>query len=169
MTVTPGAYKPAFYDRWLEVSCLVFGVASLAWAFMGSLDPFGLWDGFAADALFGGQTPAEVVRFRRFILGPFGATSAAYFLLLYYVVRNPFRRRDRSAFSAVTASLLLWFVVDSSMSLLHGAAFNVLLVNVPCLVVLGIPLLGLRSQFKRDVGDSAIREERTSGARRETS
>jgi hypothetical protein len=137
------------YDTWLKIATLVFCLMSLGWVILGSFDPFGIWDGFAADALFDGETPADVVRFRRFILGPFGATTAAYFLLLYHVLRHPFRRREPWAYTAVAASLVLWFVVDSTASVLHGAVFNVFLVNVPCLAALGIPLLPLRREFRR--------------------
>jgi hypothetical protein len=137
-----------FYDAWLQLACLLFGLQGLGWALLGSFDPLGVWDRLADQALFAGQTPPEVVQFRRFILGPFGATTAAYFLLLFLVLRSPFQRREPWAYRAVVASLALWFMVDSAASVWHGAVFNVLLVNLPCLTVLGIPLFLLREQFR---------------------
>jgi hypothetical protein len=89
-----GSETTRFYDAWLQLACLFFGLQGLGWVLLGSFDPLGVWDRLAAQALFPGQTPPEVAQFRRFILGPFGATTAAYFLLLYFVLRSPFQRRE---------------------------------------------------------------------------
>jgi hypothetical protein len=40
-----------------------------------------------------------------------------------------------------------WFVLDTVMSLCHGALFNALIVNIPCVLALGIPLWGSRKDF----------------------
>lgn len=135
------------WDTWLVVASLLFAAQALGWVMLGSFDPFGLWDGLPASALFDGRTPAEVERFRRFLLGPFGATTAAYFVLFATVARYPFRAREPWAFAALAGSLAVWFVVDSAASLARGGLFNVLLVNVPCAAILGLPLWRLRSTF----------------------
>lgn len=134
------------WDRWLLIASLLFAGQALSWVVLGSFDPFGLWDGMAADALYGGATPEPVTRFRRFVLGPFGATTAAYFALFAAVVRFPLRAREIWAWWALAGSLGLWFGVDSIASLARGGLFNVLLVNAPCLLALGVPLLALRRQ-----------------------
>lgn len=141
--------RPTIYDTWLVVASILFAVQALSWTLVGSFDPFGLWDGLAADAFHAGETPAAVARFRRFILGPFGATTAAYFVLFAAVARHPLRARERWAYWALAGSLGLWFTVDSLASVARGGLFNVLLVNVPCAVILGVPLLALRREFAR--------------------
>lgn len=135
------------WDTWLVAASLLFALQALTWVLLGSFDPFGVWDALAASALFEGRTPAAVERFRRFVLGPFGATTAAYFALFAAVARYPFRARERWAFLALSGSLGLWFTVDSLASLARGGLFNVLLVNVPCAAALGLPLWRLRSAF----------------------
>jgi hypothetical protein len=50
-------------------------------------------------------------------------------------------RRERWAYTAVFTAVLVWFGLDTAASLRHGAWFNVVIVNVPCLILLGIPLL----------------------------
>jgi hypothetical protein len=137
-----------FLDRWLLIACVLCGLLGLMWVVIGSFDPIGLWDGLLADAFYDGRTPETVERFRRFILGPFGATTAAAFLALAAIVRYPFRRREPWAFFAVAGSVWLWFLVDSAASLYHGALFNVVLVNIPCVVLLSIPLVGLYPRFR---------------------
>jgi hypothetical protein len=137
-----------FFDHWLLVACVTFGLYSLVWVVLGSFDPIGLWDGLLAGAFYDGVTPEAVERFRRFILGPLGATSAAAFFALAFIVRFPFRRREPWAFTAVAGAIWLWFVVDSAASIYHGAAFNVWLVNLPCVVALSIPLAALYPRFR---------------------
>lgn len=139
--------RPAAPDAWLVAASLLFAVQALSWAVLGSFDPFGLWDGLAADALFGGGTPAEVERFRRFVLGPFGAITAGYFALFAAVARHPFRARERWAWQALSGSLLLRFAVDSLASLVRGGLFDVPLVTVRCALILGVPLWRLRPLF----------------------
>jgi hypothetical protein len=137
-----------FWDHWLFGACVLFAVVSLLWIPMGSFDPIGFWDGRLAAAFYDDQTPDAVVRFRRFILGPLGATSAAAFVALALIARIPFRRREPWALHAIGSAVWVWFIADSAASLYHGALFNVLLVNLPCVAVLTVPLVALRPRFR---------------------
>ena len=140
--------ESSFFDHWLFVACVVLGLYGFVWVILGSLDPLGLWDGLLADAFYGGRTPDDVARFRRFILGPLGAVNVAAFFALALIVRFPFRRREPWAFIAIAGAVWLWFLVDSAASIYHGAFFNVWLVNLPCIVVLTIPLVALYPRFR---------------------
>jgi len=60
------------------------------------------------------------------------------------VIAVPFRKREAWAWHAVVWSTLLWFVVDSTMSAIAGAYFNIYLMP---LVVCGIPLAATRSML----------------------
>ncbi len=140
--------RATFFDHWLFVACCAFGLQGLGSVVLGSFDPLGVWDGLLADAFYGGATPESVVRFRRFLLGPFGATLAGYFVLMGMIARIPFRRREPWAFWTIATAAWLWFLVDSAASLAHGALFNVLLVNLPCVTLLTIPLVALRTEFR---------------------
>lgn len=147
--MTQPTTAPKFFDHWLFGACVVFGLMGIGWVLLGSFDPFGIWDGLLATAFYDGTVPADVERFRRFILGPLGATAAGFFFATGCIVRLPFRRREPWAFWAVAGACWLWFLVDATASLAHGAVFNVLLVDVPCITVLSIPLIALRSEFDR--------------------
>lgn len=140
--------EPTFFDHWLVGACVVFALQGLTWVVIGSFDPFGVWDGLYARTFHDGVVPPDVASFRRFILGPFGATIAGFFCAVALIARIPFRRREPWAFWAVAGASWLWFLVDSAASLAHGALFNVLLVNVPCIAVLTVPLIALKSRFE---------------------
>jgi len=49
----------------------------------------------------------------------------------------------------------VWFVIDSSVSLRHGAVFHVWIINLMPLVLFGIPLLATRKAFASNPGDGS--------------
>mgnify|MGYP006277735585 CR=1 FL=1 len=138
-----------FWRGWLLVMSTVFAVQAFGWILFGSFDPFGLYSTLMAREFWdtGALTP-EADETLAFAVVPLGATTAGYFVLVHYLVRFGFARRERWSFHAVVAALAVWFVLDSAFSLWHGAWFNVILVNVPCIVLLGVPLLRLRRYFE---------------------
>jgi hypothetical protein len=86
---------------------------------------------------FGGSLPAPATRFIAFIYGPIGATSLGTFSCWP-------GRRGAAAPWAVTAtwtSVGAWFVIDAGLSLWHGAAFNLWMVDGPTVLVLAPALL----------------------------
>ena len=105
------------------------------------------WNAGVARAFYGEAEPAEAAAFRAFVLGPLGATIAGSYLLQAFGAGVPFRRRERWAWWASAGALALWFTVDSALSLAHGAAFNVLRINLVPLAVFVPPLAATRQAF----------------------
>ncbi len=137
-----------FLCRWLLGCCIFFTLQALGWVLSGSFDIFGVWDELMFRSLFNGETFGEVERFRRFILGPFGASVAAYFVLAFCLVHFVFPRQEAWAYWSLVGSFYTWFVTDSAASLAHGALFNVLLVNLPCALLMSFPLALLFPYFR---------------------
>lgn len=143
-----------FWQRWLLIASAVFGAMGAAWTVIGSFDPFGLYTGLLAQALWGrAQLTPEAQQMFEFMVVPLGATMAGYFVLAFMIVHHAFPRRERWAYWTVVTALAVWFVLDSTFSVLHGAVFNVWLVNVPCIVIMGLPLVMLRRSFARRTTD----------------
>ena len=141
-----------FWQRLLLVICAMFAVQSVSWMIIGSFDPFGFYDYWMAHSLFGTDKLTEEARKTfAFVLIPFGATTAAYFALVFLVVKNAFPKRERWAYRAVIATILIWFSLDTLFCLWAKAYFNILIVNIPCIVFGGIPLIALRGQFTKTV------------------
>jgi hypothetical protein len=138
-----------FWRTYLLVASALFGLQGVSWILFGSFDPFGFYTGMMAWTFWGsvGLT-SEAQKTFSFAVGPLGATTAGYFVLVHYLVRYGFPRRERWAYTAVVTAVLVWFGLDTAASLRHGAWFNVVIVNVPCLILLGIPLLALRRAFR---------------------
>lgn len=132
------------YFKWVSIFLFLLGIF---WTISGSFDPLGLWDSQFASAFYNQEVlSADVARAKAFILVPLGATNSAYFLLQYFVVVHPLRKKEHWAYKAILASFAFWFLLDSAMSLYHGAGFNVLLANLPCLLLMS-PMFFIRKYF----------------------
>ena len=149
------------FARWclvLRVLTVAAAVQALGWAVLGAFDPFGAYETRLARALWGAERLGDDARRTfAFALGPLGATTLGFWLLAHALVRHAFPRRERWAYRAFVGALAAWFVVDSAASLARGGAFNVWLVNVPCLVLFGVPLLAVRGAFAGSVAANAPR------------
>ena len=119
----------------------------MMWAVIGSFDPFGIYDNYFAQSFFGvDELPADVKKSIQFILGPFGATSAAYFILQYFIVKNAFDKRELWAYQAIVIGFSFWFILDTTMCIYHQAYFNILIANIPCLVGM-LPVFFMKKYF----------------------
>jgi hypothetical protein len=72
-----------------------------------------------------------------------GAVMAGWSLLMMQIVRGPLREGSRWAWLMLVQSLVLWFLLDTGMSLVLRYPTHALF-NVPFAVALGIPLVSLR-------------------------
>lgn len=137
-----------FWQRWLFVASLLVVIFGLALAFLNQTPLF--------DFLFNSQINpqfwrtrypgADIVQFQRWIYGVLGATMAGWGVFLAFVAHVPFRRQERWAWTCMTVGLLLWYTVDTVISVIYvpfNAAFNTVL-----LVALGLPLLLTWRQFR---------------------
>ncbi|TAF06639.1 MAG: hypothetical protein EAZ77_11865 [Nostocales cyanobacterium] len=75
----------------------------------------------------------------KFICGLLGAVMIGWSVTLFLILAGPFRRRQIEAWYAITGSILIWFMVDSSFSLSTGFWQNAVL-NMIFFVFFGIPL-----------------------------
>lgn len=138
-----------FWQRWLLVASVFFCAFGVVVAVFPDAFFLESWTGAIARTFYGGMEPEAAAQFRAFVMGPLGGTIAGSYLLQAFVAAIPFARREAWAWWASLSAMLLWFVVDSSLSLLHGAAFNVWMINLMPLVVFLPPLLATRSAFSR--------------------
>ena len=136
-----------FWQRWLLAASLFFCAFGLVVALFPNAFFLAPWTAAVVQAFYAGAEQEGAAAFRAFVLGPLGGTIAGSYLLHAFIVRYPFARRERWAWWAVFGALALWFVVDSSLSLARGAAFNVWMINLMPLLVFGVPLAATRRAF----------------------
>ena len=139
----------SFWTKYLEYISIFFVMIGLMWALIGSFDPFGIYDSMMAKSFFGNEElNADVKRVLSFILAPFGATSAGYFILQYFISKNAFAEKKKWAYNSIASAFIFWFVVDSVMSAIHGAFFNIAIANITTLLFMLPPLIFTRKNFK---------------------
>jgi hypothetical protein len=98
--------------------------------------------GTAPDPVVG----VEALEYTRFVYGVLGAVMFGSALALWFIVEGPFRERQRWAWNAVAASMVGWFVVDTTLSLLSGYGENAIL-NLAFAIMFALPLYLLRADF----------------------
>lgn len=131
-----------FWQRWLVASCFFFAIVGVAVATLGDSPLFACWNaGVRTVFADGARLDSQAAGLKGFLLGPLGGTILGSYILCGFIAAGPFARREPWAWWAIVASLLCWFVLDSTISLMHGAAFNVYQINLVTLVVQGVPLM----------------------------
>jgi hypothetical protein len=143
-----------FWHRWLLGISILNILIGLAIAFFPNSFLFAAHTAAIEDTFFQGGLSAEAADLRTFLFGIIGGTLAGYFVLQTWIVRVPFSRREPWAWHAVTWALVLWFVVDTAMSIAHGAVFNVWMINVGSALLIGLPLV----MTYRDFHETKVRQ-----------
>ena len=135
--------KPAAtWITWLQVVLALLFVYAITLVFAGS------FAGQLFSALgFGPPASIDTDAVRDYLRLPFmvlGAVLAGWSLMMIQLVRGPLRDGSDWALPVLIRSLVLWFVLDTGMSLVLGYPMHALF-NVPFALALGIPLAKLRS------------------------
>ncbi len=105
---------------------VLFGI-STAW--FASIPPSSLWSQWIAEHFYQGTMPQDARTMYDFMRGPLGGTMAGSYLLQTWIVAVPLRRGEPWAWWAIASATVVWFVVDSAVSIAHDAWFNVFYIN----------------------------------------
>lgn len=84
--------------------------------------------------------------FMNFCYSLMGVSMACWGVLMYFIVKHPFAKREKWAFQSIVTSIFLWFLIDESFSIYYGVYFNALF-NLPFLMMFAIPLFLIRNEF----------------------
>jgi hypothetical protein len=128
---------------WLQIVLAALLGYSLVLVFAGSVA--GAW--FSALG-FGPPERASAPEVHDYLKLPFmvlGAVMAGWTVMMIQIVRGPLREGSAWALSVLISSLVVWFVLDTGMSLILGFPLHALF-NVPFALALAIPLIKLRSR-----------------------
>ena len=136
-----------FWTTYLKVISIFFAIMGVMWAVIGSFDPFGMYDEAFAQTFWNTDTlPTDAQKAFSFILGPFGATSAGYFILQFFIAKYAYAQKEIWGYTAIVVAFLSWFVLDTTMCLLHRGYFNILFANIPAIAAM-TPIFFTRKYF----------------------
>lgn len=133
--------------RQVEIARYVLLAGFVAQVLLGHLVAFGLgsplfgWhQGRVAEALWGSVEYGEqVAAYRGWIQALLGGTMISYAWAMIFVVCVPLRRAEPWAAWAIGVATLNWFVIDTSLSAVHGVMVNVVF-NLVALLSIAAPL-----------------------------
>jgi hypothetical protein len=142
----------SFWQRWLiavGIGVSVFGIlmaissgTPLFDLFNRQIDP-AFWSTNAVDG--------AAKQFQHWIYGVWGATIAGWGIFLTFVAHFAFNKREKWAWNCMVVGLLVWFILDTSLSLNHKVYFNAIF-NTALIIFAGLPLIFTRRDFDIKIG-----------------
>lgn len=138
-----------FWYKWLLGVSILNILIGVLIAFTPSNIIFSYYLEAIGDTFFRGNITEEIHHLRTFLFGIIGGTISGYFLMQTFIVWIPFYRKERWAWHAILWAIVLWFTIDSSLSIYHGAYFNIWMINIWSLLLTLLPLIMTYSEFKK--------------------
>lgn len=138
----------SFWQQWLTWANVMALIVGLLVAFAGNTFLFDFYHGCTEEVFFGGESfPEEAMRLQSWLFGIVGGSIVGFQLLMILISEIPFKRKERWAYRAMWGGLLSWFVIDSSVTVFYGAIHNLVIINLPALLLIGLPLVITRKAF----------------------
>ena len=133
-----------FWHRWLIVlgiMLVVFGVITL-------FPPLFNAELAYINAAFwpSGVTPATAKTFYNWMFGVYAAIELSWAVLLLLILIYPFKKKEKWAWYALLGCFLIWFGIDTSVSLAFGFYLNAINNGIFFLLLL-LPLLFTKRHF----------------------
>ena len=137
-----------FWWKWLVGVTLYLSVFGLVLAIFPQARIMDILFNNQIDPVFwpGGLLPEAAESFQSWIYGVLGSVVAGWGIFMFFVVRYPFKAKEKWAWNCMAVAFTLWFVVDTILSATHNAWFNVVFNTILWLLIV-IPLLFTRKQF----------------------
>ena len=133
------------FIKWLEVVLFLVLIYSLFLVFAGTTaGSLFSWFGFGPEESINTAAVSDYLRLPYMVLG---AVMASWAFLMIQIVRGPLKEGSVWAWTFLTQSLSLWFILDTGFSLVLGYPMHALF-NIPFAVSLGIPLLRLKAHVR---------------------
>jgi hypothetical protein len=142
--------KFLFWQRWLLVIGSLITLFGLFMALFNDTVLFAFFNAQIDPVFWDSQVlPSEWLAFRTWVYGVWGATVAGWGLMITFLTHTLFRKQVLSAWKALVAALLVWYVIDTIISFGYEVYFNAVF-NTILLVLAGLPLGFTLRYFKGD-------------------
>ena len=134
---------------WLKIASFLFAVFGIIIAFFNQTKIFQITFNNQINPVFwtNSELTAATLSFQRWIYGLLGATCLMVGILIFFIVKNAFTRKEKWAWNCLLVGLTAWFIIDTPISLYFQVYFNVVF-NVALLLAVLLPLVLTRKDFK---------------------
>lgn len=133
-----------FWQKWLLVMGLItifFGFVLLYVAVSAQVPSY-INDVFWES----GNLPTGVKEFQGWIFGASASVWLAFGLVIVFMAIFPFKKKEKWVWNCLISCILVWFLIDTSFSILHGIYTNALN-NFIFFVLLILPLIFTKKEF----------------------
>ncbi len=93
------------------------------------------------------ELATETLFFQRWIYGLLGATCLMVGILIFFIVKNSFARKEKWAWNCLFIGLVAWFIIDTPISVYFQVYFNVAF-NIVLLLAILVPLILTKKEFE---------------------
>jgi hypothetical protein len=139
-----------FWRIWLLIVTVVITVFGVLMAFLNQTAVFAIFNREINIVFWpNGEVGKGFPQFQSWVYGVWGATVAGMGIFAAYVAYYPFARREKWARQCLAAGTVVWYVLDTHISLTSGVIFNALF-NTVIFLLIGIPLAFTWKEFKAD-------------------
>ena len=135
-----------FFRLWLLVVASAMAVVGAAAVLIVGTPLFSRVGALFDRAFWPGRPDAVTRGFESWAYSVTFATMAGWGTCMAIVIANAFSSREAWVWWSITASIAVWFPLDTGRSLLHKVYANAAL-NTALLVILAIPLAGTFGEF----------------------
>lgn len=136
-----------FWRKWLLFVAIVMAVFGAIMCVANDTGLFEWMDDLFYPVFYYKTAPsAAEAAFKAWTYGVIGAVMAGWGVMMVFVVAIPFKRKESWAWTATLASVVVWFVLDTSASAFYKVIPNVIL-NTVALVAFVAPLIATRKFF----------------------
>lgn len=137
-----------FWQKWMTYVNIMMVIIGVVVAFANETFLFSYYDTLTTKNVLNGQEmDMETRNLKMWLFGIIGGSIVGFHLLIVFVSEFAFKKKERWAYWAILLSVLLWFIIDSSISVVYGAFHNVLLVNLFAIILVGLPLIFTYNNF----------------------
>jgi len=134
---------PALWHRWLQVVFALFILFGIVFAFFGTSSLMAPFSGPIIASFWAGGIPTpETLRFAQFTFGIMGALTVAVGVFGFFMARYALPRGEAWAWVAIVDGLILWYLIDSGLSIYTGAWVNAVF-NTGFFLLAAVPVVAL--------------------------
>lgn len=100
------------------------------------------------DPVFWGldELPENTKKFQAWIYGVLGAVISGWGIFIAFIAHYPFKAKERWAWHCIASVFIVWFVIDTVVSVYYRVGFNVF-INITFLLFALLPLIFTRKHF----------------------
>ena len=136
-----------FWQRWLLAVGIAVAGFGLLMAFAAGTPLFDIFNRQIDPVFWTGTVDGAARQFQHWLYGIWGATIAGWGIVLVYIVHYPFAKKERWAWECVAVGLVVWYILDTFLSIYYGVLFNVAF-NSLLLAAAVPPLMMTRRAFR---------------------